>query len=345
VPVNPPAGNTYIAVGADAGGTPQVVVYNAATGALVAQFFAFVPSFTGGVRVAVDDINGDGVSDIIVAAGPGGGVPQIEIINGTMLNNVQANGQIANSALLASFNYTAPGFTGGGFVAAGTSSLGDNWVVAGADAGGLPQVTVYTAVAILTNPNTPTPLASVFTTALTFRGGNHVAVGDVYGTGHLDVIFGAGSGGLPQISVYNALTNQTLTSFYFTQGLFTNGVFVSGGINALGKFVLVGGAGPGALPQLTMYDGSQLNGVVAVAPPPSSVLDSFFAFPTSFTGGVRVGFSSGYGPSNGDGAVLAVPGPGGAAAVDPFDAVTFAALSAFSVTPLGSFNGGLFVAG
>jgi hypothetical protein len=93
-----------------------------------------------------------------------------------------------------------------------------------------------------------------------------------------------------------------------------------------------------------MYDGSQLNGVFNV-PPPSSVLDSFFAFPTNFAGGVRVGFSSGYGPSNGDGSILAVPGPGGAAVVEPFDAVTLQALSAFSVAPLGGFAGGLFVAG
>ena len=59
----------FFAVGADAGGAPQVVVYNAQTGAMVSSFYAFGPSFTGGVRVAVDEINGS--DDIICAAGPG----------------------------------------------------------------------------------------------------------------------------------------------------------------------------------------------------------------------------------------------------------------------------------
>jgi hypothetical protein len=100
---------------------------------------------------------------------------------------------------------------------------------------------------------------------------------------------------------------------------------------------------PGALPQLTLYNGSLLNGVVTVAPPPSSILDSFFAFPTAFGGGVRVGFSAGFGSSSGHGAVLAGEGPGAGSVVAPFDAVTFAALTTFA--PFGLFNGGVFVAG
>ena len=73
----PATGNPSYAVSADAGGGPQVNVYNAATGALVDSFDAFAPSFTGGVRVAIGDVNGDGQDDIICAAGPGGG-PQVE---------------------------------------------------------------------------------------------------------------------------------------------------------------------------------------------------------------------------------------------------------------------------
>src|SRR5262249_23193712 len=109
--------NQYFAVGADAGGGSQVNVYNAVTGARVSTFFAFVPTFSGGVRVAVADINGDGTADIICAAGATGG-PQIEVIDGTKLNQLQSNGQIASSALLASFFAFAPTFNGGVYVAA-----------------------------------------------------------------------------------------------------------------------------------------------------------------------------------------------------------------------------------
>ena len=55
-----------------AGGGPDVNVFGA-DGTFLAGFFAFDPKFTGGVRVAVGDVNGDGFPDIITAAGPGGG--------------------------------------------------------------------------------------------------------------------------------------------------------------------------------------------------------------------------------------------------------------------------------
>ena len=54
-------------------GAQQVVVSDGATGALLGSFLPFAPTFTGGARVAtVDDIDGDGIRDIIVASGPNG---------------------------------------------------------------------------------------------------------------------------------------------------------------------------------------------------------------------------------------------------------------------------------
>ena len=185
----------FLAAGAGAGGGPQVNVYNATTGALVASFYAFAPSFTGGVRVAVGDINGDGTDDIICAAGPGGG-PQVVVIDGTKLTQVQSNGEIASSALLASFDAFSPSFTGGVFVAAGATIGGQPAIALGAGAGGGPQVVVFTAKALLSAAGaSPTPLLSFDVFSPSFSGGVSLALSDVNADGIPDLIVGAGPGG------------------------------------------------------------------------------------------------------------------------------------------------------
>src|SRR5205823_3852648 len=80
-PFEPPGPGPVVAVGADAGGSPTVRVFNAATGAQLAEIMAYPPSFTGGVRVAVGDVNGDGIPDIITVPGPGGG-PNVRVFDG-----------------------------------------------------------------------------------------------------------------------------------------------------------------------------------------------------------------------------------------------------------------------
>jgi len=68
------------AIGAQAGGGPRVEVISE-NGSTLANFYAYDPSFTGGVRVAMGDVNGDGVMDLITVPGPGGG-PQVNIYDG-----------------------------------------------------------------------------------------------------------------------------------------------------------------------------------------------------------------------------------------------------------------------
>jgi hypothetical protein len=62
-----------IATGTGAGGGPHVRVLDTATGASLAEFFAYAPAFTGVPRVATGDVTGDGVPDLVTALGPGGG--------------------------------------------------------------------------------------------------------------------------------------------------------------------------------------------------------------------------------------------------------------------------------
>src|SRR5207248_7733339 len=73
--------------------------------------------FKGGARVAADDLNFDGLGDLIITAGPGAG-PHVKVIDGSKTNQVNADGQISDGALLESvFIGSNPTFAGGVSVA------------------------------------------------------------------------------------------------------------------------------------------------------------------------------------------------------------------------------------
>src|SRR5262249_1877389 len=146
--------------------------FDGATGALQREITAFDPSFTGGVRVALADFNGDGVDDVVAAAGPGGG-PHIRVFDG------------ATGTLLDTFFAYDPAFTGRVFVATGNVT-GDGVpdIVTGADAGGGPHVKVFEGL-------THRLVASFYAFDPDFTGGVRVAVGDVNADGKADVIVAA----------------------------------------------------------------------------------------------------------------------------------------------------------
>jgi hypothetical protein len=91
-----------------------VRILDATTGAEIMSFFAYDPSFTGGVRVATADVNGDGVPDVITSAGQGGG-PHVKVFDGAAL----LAGEVVE---LQSFFAYDPTFAGGVYVAAADSA-------------------------------------------------------------------------------------------------------------------------------------------------------------------------------------------------------------------------------
>ena len=82
-------GRADIVTGAGAGGGPHVKVFDGTTLACVRSFFAFVPEFTGGVRVAVANLDDDANAEIVVGAGPLGG-PHVRFVDNDV-NNTQIN--------------------------------------------------------------------------------------------------------------------------------------------------------------------------------------------------------------------------------------------------------------
>jgi len=151
-------GKADIVTAAGPGGGPQVRVLSGANGQELLSFFAYAPTFTGGVRVAVCDLNGDGVPDIVTAPGPGGG-PHIRAFNG-------ATGAQLPGAIGSFFAYD-PGFTGGVFVGCDDVN-GDGVPDVITGAGGDPHVRAFSGV-------NGAQLIGFFSFGPTFLGGVAVA--------------------------------------------------------------------------------------------------------------------------------------------------------------------------
>jgi hypothetical protein len=72
----------------------------------IAGAYAYSPAFDGGVAVAVGDVTGDGIAELITGAGPGGG-PHVRVWSLTGAGLVEVSG----------FYAYHPAFLGGVFVA------------------------------------------------------------------------------------------------------------------------------------------------------------------------------------------------------------------------------------
>ena len=246
-----------IIAGAGLGGGPAIAVINSQTGEVMESFFAFDPAFTGGVNVAVYDVNNDGILDIIAAAGAGGG-PEVRIFNGDGLT------------ILRSFYAYAEDFTGG--VSVATIDLNNDGIldiVTGAGAGGAPHVKVF-------DGSTNEILSQWFAYPISFTGGVFVAVGDISNDGNIELVTGAGQGGAPVVAVWDPLTGTLLAQFYAYAEDFTGGARV--GVydgNGDGILDLITGAGPGGAPEVKGFNFPELD-----------LLFTFYSGDPSNTGGV-----------------------------------------------------------
>lgn len=112
------------------GQAPNVVVRDA-DGAVVATIAAYEPGMTAGVRVTVEDLNRDGVPDIVTSPAEGGG-PRVRVFDGVTF------------AGTADFYAYDPDFRGGVSVTAGPLGGGLVGIATGAGLGGGPHVRVFT---------------------------------------------------------------------------------------------------------------------------------------------------------------------------------------------------------
>jgi hypothetical protein len=200
------------------GNVNQVKVFDT-SGNEIAAFSPFA-NFNGGANVALGDLTGDGIPDLVVGAGQGGG-PHVVVIDGAA---IEAGGSALANAVahpLKSFYAYDVIFRGGVNVAVGdvdgqadpldpTKKRMD--IVTGAGAGGGPHVKafVFSDLSVIT---------SFYAYDKNFGGGVSVACGNVGGdTGFPsqpfssdEIVTGAGPGGGPHVKVFSPKLNAAQT--------------------------------------------------------------------------------------------------------------------------------------
>jgi hypothetical protein len=311
-PIVPGQRRTAVVTGADAGGGPHVRIYPSQRGDDFHEMFAYHPDFRGGVRVAVGDVNGDGVPDIITAPGPGM-PPLIRVFDGR------------DFRLIRQFMAFDPPYNLGVFVAAAdVTRNGRAEIVCGADAGGPPLVRVFDGV-------TGQRVAEIMAYEPNFRGGVRVAVGDVNGDGANDIITVPGPGRPVTVRVFDGRNMPKVLSQFdaYTPDVIVGGYVAAGRFRGRGADIVTGpGAGGG--PHVKLFEGMR-----------GTLIGELFAYDRNFAGGVRVACRD----ITGDGVpdITTAPGAGMPAVIRAFDGRT--RQLRFEFNAYADFLGGAFIAG
>lgn len=220
-------GRADIVATPDQGGGPRVLVFSGADFGILADFMGIQDdAFRGGARPAIGDVTGDGVLDLVISAGFGGG-PRVTVWDG---NAVLAGRTTAADSPLANFFTFEDTLRNGAFVAVGdVNADGQADFVFGGGPGGGPRVRVFDAAALLDSGiNASNALADFFAGPATDTEGIRVAVTDIDGDDFADVLTGAGPG--PGAGVYgffgSQLTTGNAAGFVFDPFDSPGGVFV-----------------------------------------------------------------------------------------------------------------------
>lgn len=278
-----------IVTGTAEGFGPQVTIFDG-NGNVISRFFAYAPHLRSGVRVAICDLNKDGIGEIVTAPGKGGR-PHIRIFN--------AQGE---PVVHPGFFALDGKFQGGAHIGCGDVNADERAeIIVAAAQGGGPHVTVH-------NYKGQT-IASYMAYAENFRGGIRLATAD-FNNDNRDEILTAPEVGAPHVQMFNTLENEVIRlnpGFSAFHPDFRGGLSIAGGdVNGDDMEEIIVSQRTNGQAWVKVYEGQN-----------QTIMKTFLAYPPSFQGGAVVAA----GDTDGDGKdeVITMPGSLGSPQVRVFD--------------------------
>ncbi len=294
-----------IITGPGAGVAANIKAYSGRTLEPLANFLAYGRGFLGGVSLAVADLDGDGLAEILTGTGPGS-APHVKAF--------KPNGQIG-----ASFYAYDPKFTRGvNLSVADLDGDGKKEIVTYPNAGGGPNVKVFN--------NQGVKQASFYAYASNYTGGMSLTTGDTNGDGKAEIITVGGPGASATLRTFdkagNKLKEWTPNNAFSGP---TRVLVADLDGNGTGEIITAMGA-PGG-PMIKSFTGNgQLTGQA-------------FAFGFGYMGGINIAAVSAKSGTGWD--IAAAPaGPGSKTEVKRFTTARLALVDSLFVGNPG-FNGGI----
>jgi len=188
------------------------------------RFLAYDASFTGGVHVAVGDVDGDGMPDIVTS--PSLGRSDIKVFRNGYVLGEENDDAIDEASPYLSFMAFSPDFLGGSVVrVADIGTFNNGQTVDSRELDGVVEImvgsgpTMWATVNVYDVSSTPTVVRSFHPFSSRFRGGVSLDVKRVDDRDLIpDMIVGAGNRGRSLVQVLDGRTGQTLTNFIAYHG-------------------------------------------------------------------------------------------------------------------------------